>query len=659
VQTGDDVKASVEAAGYEVLEVEGEKTKSVIDLKGLLQSAYDVGKAAFANGLDGNGANDPKLAELLELNPGGIRDDITIRESWIHGWTQANLAAPVPGVFDEPEPEPIKSTGSMYVEGWGTVGTVKVADLKPGDVQLLDGGKERKVIVVKTDRGAAVPSKVVLFESYIDGEPSVFVTLDDNLEVPLKDFTDETPDNFDTMPDPKPEPVPIDMEALMSAAEDVGRTAYIAGLRKEAWRDVKFTNVVRSGDNTSETFAILSNAWKKGWEKQQAESRRPEPDMVEPKLETGHAFAGAPLSERVDKTSKMNVPGVGKVPAIAVKNIQIGDRLQFIEGVYKVKGVIVKGASSTITFEETDDAGNNLKLKKQNRTFLGVERTQLHPGGYVPKPDTGKPKVTPHWARKKEDKDSYKDKLVATGGDFVASNTVVEATNRLKHQFLKLDKDIIHFYPTDIDLKGLELSQLNSIIHGLERTVGKYNIKLDHIGWNDKKQSASALYSYLGHHKAILFQKTATKNVKAHHKKTLKNFELGKDRNIETQERYLRREEVQPGAHGRTREKITKLNALKRWTVDSELDDMLLGTVVHEGHHAIYYSEKLKDKWHDNVERLVGRKLTNELKCASVSEYGMSNMSEFFAEVGVAVEFGVDIDPDVKQAYLETMAGVK
>lgn len=293
--------------------------------------------------------------------------------------------------------------------------------------------------------------------------------------------------------------------------------------------------------------------------------------------------------------------------------------------------------------------------------MLAVEKTQLKPGGYVPKPETDEPKVVPHWAREEVGKDVVTGKLISTSGDFVPSKTVKEATDRLKYQFLKPDEDIINFTKSKepINLDGLKLSELNSIIHGFERTIGKYNIKLDHIGWNDKKQSVAALYSYLGDHRAVLFQKTATKNTKAHQKKTLKNFDIGRERNVVKQERYLTYKELSPGHHDDIREKITKLNELKRWTVDSTLDNMLVGTVVHEAHHAIYHQNNLRDKWYDNVGRLVGRKLSSELKCASVSEYGMSDMGELFAEVGVAVEFGIKIDPDVKQAYLDTMEGVK
>ncbi len=167
------------------------------------------------------------------------------------------------------------------------------------------------------------------------------------------------------------------------------------------------------------------------------------------------------------------------------------------------------------------------------------------------------------------------------------------------------------------------------------------------------------MYSYLGSYRAILFQKTATKSTKAHQKKTLKNFATAKDRNLAKYEKYLGYKEMNPGHHDDLRNRMAKLEKLTRWVVDGDLDNQLLGVVVHEGHHAIYLQNNLRDAWYDNIRTLVGPDLSSNIKCATVSEYGMTEMGELFAEVGVAVEFGVEIDPDVKQAYLNTMETIK
>jgi len=86
---------------------------------------------------------------------------------------------------------------------------------------------------------------------------------------------------------------------------------------------------------------------------------------------------------------------------------------------------------------------------------------------------------------------------------------------------------------------------------------------------------------------------------------------------------------------------------------------MLAVTAAHEANHAIYYEYDLKAAWERNMTYLVGNKMNNELKCASVSEYGMSSMTELFAEVGAAVAFDIEIDEDVKQAYLDTIGSIR
>ena len=767
VQEGDTVKDTVEAAGFELIEVEGEEPEiKVVDLKELIQSARDAGKAAFKAGLSSQSADDPALAEIISQNTHGVSSELKIHEAWMNGWHRANANEPVPGVFDEPEPR--KPTGFMQIEDWGRVGTVTVADLKGGDIEVMDGGMERPIIAVQTDFDAVIPSRTVVFGPFTGAPKEVgntIVLLRNDFEVPLKEFVETTaqPDNFDTMPDEedKPEPKP-DVQPATPTASRVTDTKTISGWsgKRPAMKvsslqvgdiqlfsngeSLKIKEIRRSGKSYILTYVdYIDERTGKYWEtKKQGRAlvgvlipkEKPDnfdtmpdtkrltvadveipafrageeafgrgtpathggddPELIKileslahldddekfkvlrhwldgwdnaklkadiaarPKVETPQY--GAPLSDRIDKSTKMNVPGVGRTPAIKIKDVQIGDRLQFTDGVYEVKGVIVKGASSIITFHEKDNNGNDLKLKKQNRSFVPVERTQLTPGGYRPMPETPGRKATPHWAMVDESKEEART-YVSTASDFVPAKNVKEATDRLEHQFLKEEADIIHFTRSreGIDFDGLKLPQLNSIIDGLERTIGKHNIKLDHIGWNEKKQRYAAMYSYLGSYRAILFQKTATKNTKAHQKKTLKNFATAKDRNLAKYEKYLGYKEMNPGHHDDLRNRMAKLEKLTRWVVDGDLDNQLLGVVVHEGHHAIYLQNNLRDAWYDNIRTLVGPDLSSNIKCATVSEYGMTEMGELFSEVGVAVEFGVEIDPDVKQAYLNTMETIK
>ncbi len=58
-----------------------------------------LGKEAFLNGLSGVPAQDPVLREALKsLQGAGTKATIKALTEWQKGWTQANLAAPVPGM---------------------------------------------------------------------------------------------------------------------------------------------------------------------------------------------------------------------------------------------------------------------------------------------------------------------------------------------------------------------------------------------------------------------------------------------------------------------------------------------------------------------------------------------------------------------------------
>lgn len=267
---------------------------------------------------------------------------------------------------------------------------------------------------------------------------------------------------------------------------------------------------------------------------------------------------------------------------------------------------------------------------------------------------------------KKTEELIFQETLVPLSGDFVPSTTVGEAITRIGNQFIRppsdeaIERNLTFHFDYGIDFGGLKLKSVNSIINGFEKTIGKYGIKLDYTGWNKRKQNVVAKYSrdFGDLHHAIQFQKTATKNVKRTKKETIEAFGINKDKEIEKLERYLTYKEMRSGDRDRDRNKIARFKACSRWTVDCSSEDPLAVTAAHEGMHVIYHKFKLKEKWMDNLTYLVGHKMCDEIKCASVSEYGMSNNSELFAEVGAAVAFGIEIDPDVKQAYLDTIRGI-
>ena len=49
---------------------------------------------------------------------------------------------------------------------------------------------------------------------------------------------------------------------------------------------------------------------------------------------------------------------------------------------------------------------------------------------------------------------------------------------------------------------------------------------------------------------------------------------------------------------------------------------------------------------------------TDDPRCCTVSEYGVSSESELFAEVGAAIAYDIDISPEVKVAFDKTVEGL-
>jgi hypothetical protein len=622
--------------------VEGEEPDPV-SLKDLIDSAYDAGKAAYADGLPNRSGSDVKLKEIVKLNPGGVKDEIAIHEGWVNGWNATNIAA---SRIDPDDIARAKARGEAAMDiSWDLITPAYEAGKAAFKRDIKSSGADFGLIpILKEGNGTEATSKMVnkAWQRGWDEEAKKA---------------------------PEPTPKTVDIGTLLYNAEAAGRSAFLRGDdRGSAMYDEELATVVRFGDGRPETYSRLSRTWLMGWDAESDKKFKDEdnfdtmpdvdPDTIEVTSESRRGSQkdrpiyarDIPLSDRI--SGSVRVPGVGEIPAITVDDIQIGDRLHFEEGVVTVKTarsskgrrVGLAGKSVLLTFEEMDDKGENLALKMQKRSMVGVivdEGTTVKIPESEPKP-TLKPEP----------------KVIYTGGDFTPAKSLPEAITRLDNQFISIGPEL-SYVGHGVNLDGLKLDAVNSILRGFEATLGRYNIKMDYIGWNKKKSSCVGLYQKFGDHSTISFQKTATKNVKRDQKKTITNFGSKKVRDLEKWNRYLEMKEAYKGSHIDLHERIEHLEACDRWTVNSMSDDPLAVTSAHEAHHAIFYKYDLKGLWKQNIKLYVGDKMSKDVKCASVSEYGMSNMSELFAEVGAAVTFGIEIDDHVKQAYLDTMESVK
>lgn len=292
-------------------------------------------------------------------------------------------------------------------------------------------------------------------------------------------------------------------------------------------------------------------------------------------------------------------------------------------------------------------------IRRQNKIYYAKNRGELD---IIPGLEE-EIKVLEKEVKEIEDKPR---ELIDVKSDFIPAKTMEEANERINKFITPVsEENKLQFIKYGVNLNGLKLKNVNSILNGFEKSMGKHGITLTFIGWNERKQRPLAQYNTFASRAAILFQKTATKNVEKTHKKAQNQFEANKIDAINKFNRYLTYKEMRPGDHDRTRDKIAKMEVCERYSVDSSTNDPLALIASHEGQHAIYFKYKLESKWKDNLTLLVGDDMHNNIKCASVSEYGMSSPTELFAEVGAAISFGIEIDPDVKQAYLKTIGSIR
>ena len=290
-----------------------------------------------------------------------------------------------------------------------------------------------------------------------------------------------------------------------------------------------------------------------------------------------------------------------------------------------------------------DEKGTHTEWRtvvKGNRTF----KQRFKVGQKEGKPVVSKPRDV-EWKIVQED----------VKKEFVPSDTVEEGIERLNN-FIKVDSNVGSELMTgsgSLNFYGIRLCDINSIVNGLEKTIGKYNIKLDHIGWDLEDSGAVGTYrrTYDDKYNAILINKQRTENSKEATKESEDAYKLHREKQIKN----WSTPPVNEYAHGM----IEKLQTLNRFAMNDTSADEISVTIAHEGHHAIYDKYKLKNIWKNNMMHYVGEEMNNDIKCATVSDYGMSDIEELFAEVGAAVAFDIKIDPDVKQAYLKTMESIK
>ena len=218
----------------------------------------------------------------------------------------------------------------------------------------------------------------------------------------------------------------------------------------------------------------------------------------------------------------------------------------------------------------------------------------------------------------------------------------------------------------NVYLEGATESQLNSIADGIEETIGKFpEVKVNSIGWStpdDRYMYGSADAAYVpatrgGSLPRIFFDKDVILDVISWLDETDKKFNSRKNLNIEYYTDMIKLH-TQYGDAERLvmyKEKLNNINSCSRLFVNQSEKDKIKGLVIHECYHAIDVQLNLKNIFSDQLEKYG---VTDKDKM-QVSDYAASKDTELWAEVGSAVQSGVDIPDSVRKAFDATMETIQ
>jgi hypothetical protein len=404
-------------------------------------------------------------------------------------------------------------------------------------------------------------------------------------------------------------------------------------------------------------------------------------DTLQRKYDSGKISKPEPEVE-VKSTKRVpvdvvNLQGVGNVPSIPASEVRVGDDRMFNQGgTEKIIAIDQKSPKTLLfTYENIDSTtGKNYTQSVRASTKIAIKelyddevaaqreaRKKRQAAEPTPEPEIVIPE--PVVDLKPEvpiDKPESKPKTSESVGkiigriekDFVEPATV-ELENRIS-MFRNLK--------AGINFQGLKKVHVESIADGLEKSIGKYNLKVSYVGWHLGKGTKNipamhTRYPRIEGYETISFQKTATKDVVKINERTKDRFAFAKATNIAGYSADLENAHF-PSNIATYKRQLAKAQNCTRYGVFTDCDDPLAAMAAHEGYHCVYSRLDVGKKWVENLESIPDYKGTDDPRCCSVSEYGVSSVDELFAETGAAIAYGIDIDPAIKQAFEKTMEGL-
>jgi hypothetical protein len=192
-------------------------------------------------------------------------------------------------------------------------------------------------------------------------------------------------------------------------------------------------------------------------------------------------------------------------------------------------------------------------------------------------------------------------------------------------------------------LNDVHLNDLNSILQGLEDTVGCHGVKLNRIGFTGLNERALGVFS------------PGRNAVEIDYKMSTMPVSRVKERHNEFTQRRLKA----LIRSGKNSIELSRKSFLAKTRRDLVLDsrDPLRSVALHEGFHGVFYHKGLERKW---KAELMKQGIKQE-DWYTVSMYAgiKRDSAEFFAETGSAIYSNISVNPKIKSAFIATMRGVK
>ena len=223
-----------------------------------------------------------------------------------------------------------------------------------------------------------------------------------------------------------------------------------------------------------------------------------------------------------------------------------------------------------------------------------------------------------------------------------------------KPKTIKDLKEELKGYTTDKCLKGKprgvrlpikDLDKMKSILSGFDTVLGKYdNVKVNEIVFNKKLETTippiPAQYAEKG--KSFMGRKQVEYT----------GLELNK-RFIEDPVSWFENEREDFKQYKENHPDVKS----PRWSVASTASDPIKSIIIHECWHVVYKKNiSIYDRWHIGLFDSYG--FTAKDITESISEYSGTNDEESFAEVGAAIEMGLDVPENIRRAFEELTTNV-